>query len=47
MSGELAIAILCFIDDCHWVGVVRWENANQVYFLYSDDLNNAENEQEI
>lgn len=47
LQGEAAIAIPCHIENCHWVGVVRREISGQVYFLYSDDLNNPSTETEV
>ncbi len=42
--GESAITIACFIDGKHWVGVVLCKLNSQVYFLYSEDLNNPQTE---
>jgi hypothetical protein len=47
LQGEAAIAIPCHIGNCHWVGVVRREISGQVYFLYSDDLNDQSTETEV
>jgi hypothetical protein len=47
LQGERAIAIPCFIDDCHWVAVARVEMNGQVYFLYSDDLHNPSTEADV
>ncbi len=47
MSGEPAIAIPCFINGAHWIALVRREIQGQVYFLYSDDLNNPSSEAHI
>ncbi len=37
-EGEPAIAIPCFINNNHWVAVVRREIQGGVLFLYSDDM---------
>ncbi len=47
MAGEDAIAIPCYVNNCHWVSVVRREIGRQVIFCYSDDLNCPETEQSI
>jgi hypothetical protein len=47
MSGEDGIAITCFVNNCHWISVVRREVGRQVFFCYSDDLNCPETEQDI
>jgi hypothetical protein len=39
IRGESGIAIPCFINGCHWVGLVRREIQGKVLFLFSDDLN--------
>ncbi len=44
LSGEQAIAIPCFVNNNHWVPVVRREINGQTIFLYSDDLNDADTE---
>jgi hypothetical protein len=44
MTGEKAILIPAFINDNHWVAIVRREIGRQVIFLYSDDLNDANTE---
>jgi hypothetical protein len=40
LQGEPAIAIPCFVEGNHWVGLVRRESRGKVLFLYADDLNN-------
>lgn len=47
MSGEDAIAIPCYVNNCHWVAVVRREIGRRVIFCYSDDLNCPETERSI
>lgn len=47
MSGEEAIAIPCFVKNCHWVSVVWREVGRQVFFCYSDDFNCTEMEHDI
>ncbi len=47
MSGEDAIAIPCYINNCHLVMVVRREIGRQMIFCYSDDLNCPETEESI
>jgi hypothetical protein len=47
MTGESAIVIPCYVDDCHWVTVVRREVDSHVIFLFADDLNNTRTEQSI
>ncbi len=47
MSGEDAIAIPCYVNNCHWVSVVRREIGRQVIFCYLDDLNCLETEESI
>jgi hypothetical protein len=44
IRGESGIAIPCFINGCHWVGLVRREIQGKVLFLFSDDLNNKSTE---
>ncbi len=44
LRGESGIAIPCFINGCHWVGLVRREINNKVIFLFSDDLNDKSTE---
>ncbi len=46
-SGEHTILIPSFIDNNHWVALVRREIHSQVYFLYSDDMNNSSTERTI
>lgn len=46
ISGEPAIAIPCFLG-AHWIALVRREIQGQVYFLYSDDLNQPSMEKHI
>jgi hypothetical protein len=38
-TGEAALSIPCFINNNHWVALVRREIHNRVLFLYSDELN--------
>jgi hypothetical protein len=47
LNGEPAIAIPCFVNEAHWVAVARREIQGQVYFLYSDDLNNPSTEEYV
>jgi len=47
MTGESAIIIPCYVDNCHWVTVVRREVNGQVIFLFADDMNNSRTEQDI
>jgi hypothetical protein len=47
MTGEAAIVIPCYVNNCHWVTVVRREVNGQVLFLYADDMNNLRTEQDI
>ncbi len=47
MSGEDAIAIPCFVNNCHWLSVVRREIGRNVIFCYSDDFNCLETEWSI
>jgi hypothetical protein len=47
ISGESAIILPCFVDNCHWVTVVRREVNNKVLFLYADDLNREGTEDSI
>jgi hypothetical protein len=44
LTGEQVIAIPCFIDDCHWIPLVRREHKGRVMILYADDLNNTATE---
>ena len=47
ITGESAIILPCFVDDCHWVAVVRREIQGQTIFLYADDLNDPNTEESI
>jgi hypothetical protein len=47
LTQEPAIAIPCFVNGGHWVAVVRREIKAQVYFLYSDDLNQESTERHL
>jgi hypothetical protein len=47
MSGESAIAIPCYLHNCHWVALVRREIGRRVTFCYSDDLNCPSTETEM
>jgi hypothetical protein len=47
MTGEAAIIIPCYVNNCHWVTVVRREVNGQVLLLYADDMNNLRTEQDI
>jgi len=42
-----SIALPCFIDNCHWVAVTHRVIADQVIFLYADDMNNLMVEQTV
>jgi hypothetical protein len=47
MEGEAAIMLPAYIDDSHWLAIVRREINNKVLFLYADDMNNQTTEKEI
>jgi len=47
VSGESAVILPCFVDECHWVIIVRREINGRVIFLYADDLNQASTEREL
>jgi hypothetical protein len=47
LQGEPSIAIPCFVNNNHWVGLVRREVKGQVIFLYVDDLNNRNTERRV
>jgi hypothetical protein len=47
ISGEQAIAIPYFVNNNHWVPVVRREINGRTIFLYSDDLNVADTKHSI
>lgn len=46
-TGEPVIMIPLFHDGTHWIGLVRREINNRVYFLYSDDMNQRNTEDNI
>jgi hypothetical protein len=45
--GEPNIMIPIFINDNHWVALVRREFDGRVYFYYSDDMNQRSTEAEV
>jgi hypothetical protein len=47
MQGESTIMIPSFINDSHWIALVRREINHIVTFLYADDMNNHDTEREI
>jgi hypothetical protein len=47
LLGESAMAIPCFVQGNHWVGLVRREVLGKIKFLYADALNNSSVEHQI
>lgn len=46
-SGEHALLIPIHIHGCHWIALTRREQHNRVFFYYSDDMNNVNDEKNI
>jgi hypothetical protein len=47
LHGEPVIIIPCFVHGCHWVVVVHREINGEVIFLFADDLNSIQTENEV
>jgi hypothetical protein len=47
ISGEPCILLPTFINNCHWIALARREIDQQVYFLYCDDMNNKNTENDL
>ncbi len=47
IHGEPTIMLPTFFNDSHWLALVRREINDSVLFIYADDMNNSNTEQEI
>jgi hypothetical protein len=47
ITGESAVILPCFVDNCHWVAVVCREVHGSTIFLYAVDLNSPTTETDI
>jgi hypothetical protein len=46
-AGEHSMIIPTFINNSHWLAIVRRELNDEILFLYADDMNNSNSETEL